>query len=202
MTNFVTEYQEINMSPYHQSLIKRLLDVCFSLLILPVVLPVLAISVLLVGLTSGMPIFFFQKRIGKNGKPFNLIKIRTLKRAFDSTPGALHGDGDITAVGRVMRKIRFDEIPQIWNILKGEMSWVGPRPEVPYYYEHFCKLDSTYTERQKVRPGITGLAQLDNPNASPNENLEKLKFDLEYVKNASLMMDIRILLQSFLFVWK
>lgn len=95
-----------------------------------------------------------------------------------------------------------DEIPQIWNILIGEMSWVGPRPEVPFYYEHFKKQEPTYANRQLVRPGITGLAQLDNPNASPNENLEKLKFDLQYVKQATFWMDLRILTKSFLFIWK
>ena len=95
-----------------------------------------------------------------------------------------------------------DETPQIWNILIGEMSWVGPRPEVPFYYEHFKKQEPTYANRQLVRPGITGLAQLDNPNASPNENLEKLKFDLQYVNQATFWMDLRILTKSFLFIWK
>lgn len=165
-------------------------------------MPVLVISMLLVWLSSGSPIFFVQTRVGLGGKYFMLIKLRSLRKKFNSKPGALHSTDDITKVGRLLRKTRVDEIPQIWNILVGDMSWVGPRPEVPFYYDHFKGLEPTYADRQLARPGITGLAQLNNPNASPNENLEKLTFDLDYVRNASLWMDIRILVQSFLFVWK
>jgi putative colanic acid biosynthesis UDP-glucose lipid carrier transferase len=100
-----------------------------------------------------------------------------------------------------MRSSRIDELPQIWNILKGEMSWVGPRPEVPYHYEHFKQRDANYATRQLVKPGITGLAQLNNPDALPNENLEKLKLDLEYVNQANIWMDLRILAQTFLLTW-
>ena len=189
-------------SNYHQSRIKRLLDIFFSVLILPVVIPVLLLCVFLVWISSGTPIFFFQTRVGRNGKPFQMIKLRSLSNNFESKPGALHGQRDITGIGRLMRKSRMDETPQIWNILIGEMSWVGPRPEVPFYYEHFKKQEPTYANRQLVRPGITGLAQLDNPNASPNENLEKLKFDLQYVNQATFWMDLRILTKSFLFIWK
>jgi lipopolysaccharide/colanic/teichoic acid biosynthesis glycosyltransferase len=190
------------MSTYHQSLSKRLLDIFFSLLVLPIALPVMLFSVFLVLLTSGRPVFFFQERIGYKGQPFRLVKVRSLKNTFASQPGALHNTNDITMVGVFLRKTRIDEIPQIWNILKGEMSWVGPRPEVPFYFNHFRELDPKYAERQNAKPGITGLAQLDNPNASPNENLEKLTFDLQYVEKASLGLDLRILIQSFLFVWK
>ncbi|MFN3530367.1 MAG: sugar transferase [Bacteroidia bacterium] len=190
------------MSLYNMSVSKRLLDIFFSLLVLPIALPVMLLSIVLIGLTTAGPVFFVQQRVGLNGKSFNLIKIRTLKRSFQSLPGAQHDELDITMVGRFLRKFRFDEIPQIWNILIGEMSWVGPRPEVPYYFDHFKALHPEYEMRQLTRPGITGLAQLQNPNASPNENLEKLKYDLEYVRNSSFGMDINILLRSFLFVWK
>jgi lipopolysaccharide/colanic/teichoic acid biosynthesis glycosyltransferase len=190
------------MNTYHRSFVKRLLDICFSLAILPFVIPVFILSVLMVLISSGFPIFFFQERIGYKGKVFKLVKIRSLKNTFSSEPGALHDVNDITAVGKFLRKARIDEIPQIWNIIKGEMSWVGPRPEVPYFYEHFKNLEPTYANRQLARPGITGLAQLDNPNASPNENLEKLTFDLRYVEQANLWLDLRILMQSFLFIWK
>ena len=117
------------MSTYHQSFSKRLLDIFFSLLILPVVIPALLICIILVWVTSGTPIFFVQTRVGRNGAHFQLIKLRSLRNKFDSKPGALHGPGDITVIGKIMRKSRLDEIPQIWNILKGEMSWVGPRPD-------------------------------------------------------------------------
>lgn len=190
------------MNTYHQSFVKRLLDICFSLLVLPLALPVLLVSIFLVLISNGLPIFFYQERVGYKGKSFKLVKIRSLKTSFSSEPGAIHGANDITAVGKVLRKTRIDEIPQIWNILIGEMSWVGPRPEVPFYYEHFKNMEPTYADRQLARPGITGLAQLDNPNASPNENLEKLKFDLDYVRRANFWLDIRIIIRSFLFVWK
>lgn len=190
------------MNTYHRSFVKRLLDLCFSLVILPFVIPVFIVSVLMVLISSGFPIFFFQERIGYHGKAFKLVKIRSLKSTFSSEPGALHDVNDITVVGKFLRKARIDEIPQIWNIIKGEMSWVGPRPEVPYYYEYFKNIEATYADRQLARPGITGLAQLDNPNASPNENLEKLKFDLDYVRRADFWLDIRIIVRSFLFVWK
>jgi lipopolysaccharide/colanic/teichoic acid biosynthesis glycosyltransferase len=190
------------MNPYHRSLTKRILDLAFSLLVLPLALPVLVLCAILVLLSSGTPVFFAQERVGRDGQPFKLIKIRSLKKSFSSAPGAQHNPADITALGRLLRKTRVDEIPQIWNILKGEMSWVGPRPEVPFYYEHYKKLEPTYADRQLVRPGITGMAQLNNPDASPNENLEKLTFDLQYVQQANFWVDLRILIKSFLFVWK
>jgi lipopolysaccharide/colanic/teichoic acid biosynthesis glycosyltransferase len=190
------------MNRYHRSITKRALDLIFSLLVLPVALPLMVLCAFLVLVSSGSPVFFCQERVGRNGEIFRLIKIRTLKKSFSSAPGAQHTIHDITALGRFLRKSRLDEIPQIWNILVGEMSWVGPRPEVPYYYEHYKKLEPTYASRQLVRPGITGMAQLDNPDASPNENLEKLTFDLEYVHKGSFGLDVHILLKSFLFVWK
>lgn len=190
------------MTTYHRSISKRLLDILFSLLVLPLALSIMLLSVFLVFISSGAPVFFFQNRIGLDGKPFKLVKIRSLKNSFSSSPSALHNSSDVTMIGKMLRKTRIDEIPQIWNIIKGEMSWVGPRPEVPYYYEYYSTKEPKYKQRQVVRPGITGLAQLDNPNASPNENLEKLTFDLEYVEKATLWLDLRILIQSFLLVWK
>jgi lipopolysaccharide/colanic/teichoic acid biosynthesis glycosyltransferase len=189
------------MPTYHQSLAKRLLDIFFSLLILPLAIPAICCCLLLILATSGSPLFFVQTRVGRNEKHFQLIKLRSLKNKFDAAPGALHGPDDITFIGRLMRSSRIDELPQIWNILKGEMSWVGPRPEVPYHYEHFKQRDANYATRQSVKPGITGLAQLNNPDALPNENLEKLKLDLEYVNQANIWMDLRILAQTFLLTW-
>jgi lipopolysaccharide/colanic/teichoic acid biosynthesis glycosyltransferase len=169
---------------------------------MPLALPLFLLGCLLVGLTSKGPILFYQTRVGLHNKPFQLIKIRSIRADFGKVPGAQHTHNDITAVGRTLRKFRLDELPQIWNILKGEMSWVGPRPEVPFYFEHYSKLHPEYVQRQWVRPGITGPAQLNNPNATPNENLEKLTFDLQYVREATFLTDLRILTQSFLFVWK
>lgn len=190
------------MSPYLNHPSKRLLDIVFSILVLPVALIVLTLAILATLVTSGTPVFFDQERVGQYGKIFKLRKIRSLKKHFDSAPGAFHSNDDITFVGQFLRKTRVDEIPQIWNILTGEMSWVGPRPEVSFHYEHYKALHPEYARRQVAKPGITGLAQLNDPNASPNENLEKLKFDLDYVDNASLSKDIGILIKSFIIVWK
>ncbi len=169
---------------------------------IPVALPLCLLACIAVKISSPGPVLFIQSRVGRGGKEFKLYKIRSMRADFGSSPWVHHSESDIIAVGGVLRKLRLDELPQIWNILKGEMSWVGPRPEVPYYYEHFCLEHPEYAERQLVRPGITGPAQLNNPNATPNENLEKLTFDLHYVREATFLTDLRILTQSFLFVWK
>lgn len=190
------------ISDYHQGFSKRLLDILVSLLALPIALPLFVLSCLAVWLTSGGPVLFVQSRVGKDARVFELIKIRTIRADFGKVPGQQHTEHDITKVGKFLRKVRMDELPQIWNILKGDMSWVGPRPEVPYYYNYYNDQHPEYHQRQLVRPGIAGPAQLNNPNATPNENLEKLTFDLEYVRTATLFTDLKILTQSFLFIWK
>jgi lipopolysaccharide/colanic/teichoic acid biosynthesis glycosyltransferase len=190
------------MSPYLHSRSKRLLDLVFSLIIGPFALLVLVVAMILVYMTSGKPIFFTQQRVGYNGKLFTMVKIRTLNLAFASVPGAQHETNDITWVGKILRKTRIDEIPQILAILKGEMSWVGPRPEVPFYYEHFQTIDARFNQRLQARPGITGSAQINNPNATPNDNLEKLEHDLKYIECATLALDLKILATSFIVIWK
>lgn len=190
------------MSPYLNHPLKRTVDIVFSLALLPVVIPVFLLTAVLVLLIDGSPVFFSHNRVGQHGKLFKLVKIRTLKNSFDSSPGAQHKQNDVTYLGKLLRKTRVDEIPQIWTILKGEMSWVGPRPEVVYYYDYYKEKDANYARRQEAKPGITGLAQLNNPNASPDQNLEKLIFDLEYVNSASFLMDLHVLFKSFIVVWK
>jgi lipopolysaccharide/colanic/teichoic acid biosynthesis glycosyltransferase len=181
---------------------KRTLDILFSLLALPVVIPVLILCALLVFLTMGWPIIFAQRRVGKDGSVFVIYKLRSLKRSSNNHEGITHVDEDVTSVGKIMRLFRFDELPQIWNILKGDMSWVGPRPEVPVYVEQSARLNPRFNDRLQALPGITGLAQLNNPNATPNDNLDKLKHDMEYIHKASLGLDIRIIFKSFFFIWK
>ena len=160
------------------------------------------VSALLIIVSDGGTAFFVQERIGYNGQPFKMLKIRTLKRSFLSTTGQQHKSSDILSIGKLFRAITIDELPQNWNILVGEMSWVGPRPEVRYYFEMYKKKDPDFEKRQQCRPGITGLAQLENPDATPEHSLEKLPNDLKYIEQASLLMDVRILLQSFFLVWK
>lgn len=191
-----------SLSPYLYSRTKRLLDLGFTLLIAPFALLVFVFAAVMVYLTNGSPVLFRQERIGKDGRPFEMVKIRTLSQRFASLPGAQHGANDITWIGKLLRKTRIDEIPQILTILKGEMSWVGPRPEVAFYYEEFQAKDSRFSNRLHAKPGITGLAQINNPNASPNENLEKLQHDLKYIESATFALDLKILVKSFLVIWK
>jgi lipopolysaccharide/colanic/teichoic acid biosynthesis glycosyltransferase len=190
------------MSSYLNSSLKRALDIVFSILVMPIALPCVALASMLVFFSDRGNVLFVQERIGKNGLPFNMIKIRTLKKNFTGENGKQHIDDDILWIGRWLRKLRIDELPQIWNILKDEMSWVGPRPEIPFYFDHFKKMDPTFTQRQVCKPGITGLAQLENPDATPEHSMEKLPHDLTYVDKATLWMDIKILFQSFFSVWK
>jgi lipopolysaccharide/colanic/teichoic acid biosynthesis glycosyltransferase len=189
------------MSSYLNSSLKRVLDIVFSILVLPIALPLVILASVFVFISDRGGIFFFQERVGLNTKPFRMIKIRTLKKEFLSNNGKQHGENDILWVGKWLRKLRIDELPQIWNILKGEMSWVGPRPEIAYYFYHFNTVDPNFEKRQVCKPGITGLAQLENPDATPEHSLEKLPYDLTYVQQASLGMDIKILFQSFFSVW-
>ena len=190
------------MSPYLHKPAKRAFDIFFSLMILPIAIPVMAVAALLTVFSDGGPAFFIQERIGYNSKAFKMLKIRTLKKSFLSSVGQQHQVNDIIWIGKLFRKFRIDELPQVLNILMGEMSWVGPRPEVRYYFEMYKNIDPNFEKRQQCRPGITGLAQLKNPDATPEDSLEKLPYDLLYINKASLLMDIRILLQSFFLVWK
>lgn len=189
-------------SAYANSLRKRIFDLGLVLLSLPLSLPLFLVLMLLNYLADGGPVFFKQQRYGRAGRLFTLYKFRTLKKSFASAPGQQHGPDDIHTLGKFLRLSHLDELPQLWNILKGEMSWVGPRPEVPFYVAHYENIDKNYANRALVRPGIAGLAQLDNPLASPNQNLEKLIFDLDYIQKASLWMDISILAKTFFVVFR
>jgi lipopolysaccharide/colanic/teichoic acid biosynthesis glycosyltransferase len=135
---------------------------------------------------SGRPVFFVQERIGKNGAPFRMIKFRSMT-----------GAGEITAIGRLLRKYRIDELPQIWNVLRGEMSFIGPRPETPELTRKYTEKIPFYPYRYSILPGITGWAQVNYGYASvTSENKIKLGFDLYYVKHASLLLDILIALKT------
>jgi lipopolysaccharide/colanic/teichoic acid biosynthesis glycosyltransferase len=190
------------MNSYLSSKRKRTLDILFTLIALPFILPLLIATAFLVLLTMGSPVVFAQKRVGLNGKVFIMFKLRSLKRSFNNQHGTKHTNGDITPLGKFIRIFRLDEFPQIWNILKGEMSWVGPRPEVPFYVEKYTEIDPHFADRLKALPGITGLAQLINPNATPDHNLDKLNHDMDYIQRANLRMDLKILIKTFFIIWK
>ena len=184
----------LRMHAYPNSAQKRLLDIIVSLLALPFAVIAIALGALAILLTDGSRVFYTQKRVGKNGVPFTLFKLRTLRiSANDDLSGMRPNDPDVIFVGRFLRIWRIDELPQIWNILKGDMSWVGPRPERPHIVER-CALEiPNYNLRHSVAPGITGWAQIHNPDATPNDNAIKLGYDLEYIQMAGLKKDVLIL---------
>lgn len=167
---------------------KRLLDVLLVLLAAPVWGPLLAIVALLVRLKLGAPVCFSQQRPGRGARPFRLVKFRTMTEARE-TSGALLPDAErLTSFGRTLRSTSLDELPELWSVLRGDMSLVGPRPLLTRYLPRY---NERHTRRHEVRPGITGLAQVSGRNAITWS--EKLDLDVEYVERCSLALDIRIL---------
>lgn len=184
------------MNTYPKSTIKRVLDLVLSVALAPFAMVLVSLGCIAVYITDGGPVIYKQLRVGLGGKPFTMYKLRTLKlNAKDDLSGMRKNDPDIIWVGWVLRAWRIDELPQIYNILRGEMSWVGPRPERPHIVDQCILNISNYSMRHEVLPGITGLAQIKNPSATPSENSEKLQYDLEYLRRASLGLDLKI-------VWK
>lgn len=181
-------------------LIKRLMDIALVVFILPMALPIILVSSLAVLVTMGRPIFFLQERVGLGGVPFRMWKLRTMRpeREGEALRAAVIGDSRVTPVGRILRRFRIDELPQFWNVLKGDMSLIGPRPEAtPLHHEYLGKLPN-YPYRYLVRPGITGWAQVNSPpSASADEARRKLTYDLFYVKKLSLFLDLQIIVKTF-----
>lgn len=181
------------------SMSKRAFDVVVSLLILIAGLPLVAIFAVLVKLESKGPALFRQIRVGLYGQNFELVKLRSMRSDAekDGAKWAQKDDPRITRVGRIIRKVRIDELPQLWSVLKGEMSFVGPRPELPAFVSEL-ELDLPYyAERHVVKPGITGWAQINYPyGASTEDARHKLEYDLYYAKNYTPFLDLLILLQT------
>jgi exopolysaccharide biosynthesis polyprenyl glycosylphosphotransferase len=184
--------------------VKRLFDIVVSASGLILSLPVLAVTALLVKLTSRGPVIFRQVRSGRFGKPFSMIKLRTMrvdaeKNGAQWAQGGINGSRDprVTVIGGLLRRFRIDEIPQLWNVLKGEMSFVGPRPERPEMIASLAKDVPYYEERMMVQPGITGWAQVNYPyGATALDARRKLEYDLYYLKNMGLFLDVFILLDT------
>ncbi len=162
--------------------------------------PVALLTALLIKIDSRGPIFYHQERVGKNGRVIKVIKFRSMKTdaEADGKPVWATSDDDrVTRVGRVIRKIRIDEIPQFWNIIKGEMSFVGPRPERPHFVEQLAKEIPFYEHRHLVAPGLTGWAQIKYPyGASVEDARKKLQYDLYYIKNQSLALDLVVVFET------
>jgi sugar transferase (PEP-CTERM system associated) len=163
-------------------------------------LPIAAITALMIRLESRGPVFYKQARVGKNGRIFNVIKFRSMQvdAEADGTPmWAVSNDERVTRVGKIIRKLRIDEIPQFWNILKGEMSFVGPRPERPHFVSQLAEEIPYYEHRHLVAPGLTGWAQIKYPyGASVQDAMQKLQYDLYYIKNQSLTLDLVIVFET------
>jgi lipopolysaccharide/colanic/teichoic acid biosynthesis glycosyltransferase len=187
---------KIKRKPFY-AFFKRLFDFTVSLIFLAVLILPFIIIAIIIKCSSKGPVFYCQERLGKNGKPFKLIKFRTMVVDAEKD-GAKWSDGDnderIYKFGRFMRKCRIDELPQLFCCLTGKMSIVGPRPERGCFYEEFEKYIHGFSERLKVKPGITGLAQVKGGyDLKPQE---KVLFDVEYIKKRSIWLDIKIMFKT------
>ncbi len=180
--------------------LKRTLDVAVSLSLLVLTLPVMLVTALAIKLDSPGPVLYRQQRLGLHDKPFTLCKFRSMR--VDAEAGgdprwAQQQDPRVTRVGRLIRAMRIDELPQLINVLAGEMSMIGPRPERPHFVEQLTRVIPLYRQRAYVKPGITGWAQVNYPyGASVEDAREKLSYDLYYVKNRSLLLDLLILMAT------
>ena len=189
------------MMPRWQRLVKRVLDIATSICMLVTLSPVLIYVAFRVRASSSGPVFYLQERVGLNGRPFNIIKFRSMFTDAEAGGPQLSSDTDsrCTPWGRVMRKWRLDELPQFWNVLRGDMSLVGPRPERQYFIDRISARAPHYRHLLKVRPGITSWGQVKYGYASNvEEMIQRLKFDILYIENRSLALDCKILFYTVL----
>ncbi len=188
------------LMPEWEKKLKRIFDILVSLLILLITSPVLLATAIAIKIDSPGEVFFKQERCGINGKIFNIFKFRSMKKDAEKHTGPVWSQKDdprITKVGKFIRKVRIDEIPQMINVLRGEMSVIGPRPERPYFVEKLSEEIPYYKRRLKVRPGVTGWAQVKHKYDETIEDVKvKLRYDLFYIENMSLRMDFKILFRT------
>ncbi|GAA0366519.1 sugar transferase [Alkalibacterium iburiense] len=192
----IIEINEFKISP-EEDLIKRVIDFLISLAMIIVTSPIMIITAIIIKLTSKGPILYKQVRITKNQREFNILKFRTMSATAERDSGpvlASANDTRVTTVGKYLRSLRIDELPQLFNVLKGDMSLVGPRPERPFFVEQFINENKYYDLRHNIRAGITGFAQVYGKYASDFNS--KLNFDLLYIQKYSLLFDIKIMLQT------
>ena len=185
-----------------RDMVGRLLDIAASLALLAVSWPLILLATLGIKLEDGLlaPVLYRQNRVGKDGRVFRVLKFRSMKldaEADGIARWATEEDGRVTRVGAWLRRSRFDELPQLWNVLRGDMRFVGPRPERPEFVSSFAENLPYYSERHSVPPGLTGWAQLCYAYGSSEQDaIEKLKYDLYYIKNRSFLFDLAILIQT------
>ena len=193
---FLQNISEIERGFYET--VKRIFDIILGIIFAAATIVIFPIVALGIKIFDPGPIFYRQSRIGKNDKIFTLIKFRSLPiNKNNNQMRKPHGE-EITSFGKFLRKSHWDELPQVWNILKNEMSFIGPRPEKPEFVEKLSDEIPFYEMRNLIKPGIAGWAQLHNPNAGPSfkETMEKLQYDLYYVKNRSVFLDLSIILKT------
>ncbi|MBK0381823.1 sugar transferase [Pedobacter sp. SD-b] len=191
--------------PFWQRTIKKIFDYAFSLLTLIILSPIFAIIAVLIKLTSEGDILYSQERIGKKGIPFSIYKFRTMFIDAEKNGPQLSNSNDdrVTKLGRFLRKLRLDELPQFFNVLKGDMSIVGPRPERAFYIEKIKKIAPHYTYLQKVLPGITSWGQVKYGYAENiDQMIKRLTFDIIYIENRSLALDFKIMFYTFIIIFE
>ena len=180
--------------------LKRLVDLALATVLLVVLSPVLLLTWIAIRLTSPGPVLYRQERIGLHNRPFTVVKFRSMVHGAEDESGpvwAAERDVRVTTIGRWLRRWRLDELPQLWNVIKGDMSLVGPRPERSVFVNEFLTAVPMYNQRHGLRPGITGWGQIHYDYAASREQTrEKLEYDLFYVKNASFLLDLAILLRT------
>jgi exopolysaccharide biosynthesis polyprenyl glycosylphosphotransferase len=182
------------------SVVKRAADLSVACALLAFTLPLMMMVLLAIKLDSPGPVFYRQERVGQGGRRFTLLKLRSMRQdaEADGRPvWAAAQDDRITRVGRFIRCMRIDELPQLFNVLRGEMSMVGPRPERPHFVDQLGAIIPSYHDRHTVLPGITGWAQINYPyGASIEDARQKLRYDLDYIANHRLVLDLKILVAT------
>jgi sugar transferase (PEP-CTERM system associated) len=181
-------------------LVKRVMGFVGALAMSVLLLPLLVLTAVAIKIESRGPVLFRQERVGQNGEIYTIYKFRSMREDAELHTGPIWAEKDdprITRVGRIIRNLRIDELPQLWNVIKGDMSFVGPRPERPFFVERLKKSIPYYNERFSVKPGVTGWAQVKySYGASEEDAKEKLKYDLYYIKNLSLFMDLLVIFHT------
>jgi len=179
---------------------RRLISIVIAMAALLLLLPFIPLLALAVKLSSPGPVLFCQKRVGRRGEIFTLYKFRTMQQDAEAATGAVWAQKDdprVTSIGRFLRKTRLDEIPQLWNVLKGDMGFVGPRPERPEFVQFLTEQIPYYNLRHIIRPGVTGWAQVRYQyGATLEETKEKLEYDLYYIKHMSVALDFLIVFET------
>jgi lipopolysaccharide/colanic/teichoic acid biosynthesis glycosyltransferase len=182
---------------------KRAFDVALTLLMVPVAALIVGIAAILILVTCGRPVFFLQTRTGLNGRIFWMYKLRTLVNGSGNCQPTIVGDARVTTLGRILRRYRIDELPQLYNVLRGDMSLIGPRPEQPHLVATYRQVIPKFDERHLVKPGLTGIAQVRYQYASNlRETKRKIRYDLFYVRRASFALDAYIALRTVVVILK